>query len=163
MQIILIGMPGSGKTTIGRIASKILKIKHWDTDKLIQKKENNFISEIIKKKGEDYFRKIESQVIKDLLDYPEGIITTGGGVVKNICNINILKQLGTIVWIKREIDEIAKEDHSKRPLIQSKEDLQKLYIERKDLYQKYSEYIILNKGSLQESVKNLIDLYNEIK
>lgn len=98
--IVLIGFMGSGKTVVAKALSKKLKMKIKDTDKLIEKTTKLKIKEIFAKYGEEYFRKIEKKVAKNVSRGKNIIISTGGGIVKNEINIKNLKKNGIIVYLK---------------------------------------------------------------
>ncbi len=89
-KIVIIGMPGSGKTTIGKILSKELNLKFYDMDEYIQETRSKTIMELFEN-GEDYFRDIETEACRELADKSNVLISTGGGVVKRKENIYILK------------------------------------------------------------------------
>ena len=139
--IVLIGMPGSGKTTIARLLSKKLNKDYCDTDEIIERSRD--INEIFSYCGEEKFRLIESEIINDCSLLNNTIIATGGGVVKKEENMKRLMGNGVIIYLKRDLDEIKK-DLKNRPLIKNDNDLIKLFNERKDLYIKYSDYVVEN-------------------
>ena len=130
--IVLIGMPGCGKTTIGKALSKELSKDFIDTDELIVIKENTPIPEIFEQKGETAFRDIESLVVKEVSSLSSKIISTGGGVVKRPENINLLKQNGRIIFLDRPIENILPTED--RPLSSNIHDLKKRYDERYSVY-----------------------------
>lgn len=140
--IVLIGMPGVGKTTIAKLLKDDLKREFIDTDVLIEQQEKMPIKDIILEKGEKYFREIESKVIKEISSKSGVIIATGGGVVLNEENINALKMNGKIFFVDREIDLIIPTND--RPLTSNKEQLKKIYNERYSLYTKYADVIVKN-------------------
>ncbi len=132
--IVLTGMPGSGKTTIGKVLAKISGKKFVDTDELIVKKEGIEISEIFEKFGEDYFRNAESNVIAELSVQNNLIISTGGGAVLRNENITNLKHNGVIFFLDRELNELL--PTADRPLASSKEKIINLYNKRIEIYNK---------------------------
>ena len=141
--IVLIGMPACGKSTIGYWLSKKIGYPLLDTDKYLEEKENRIISDIFSNEGEEYFRNLETKYLKELSEKEGLIISTGGGAVKKKENIDILKKNGIIIFLNREINDISKENHKHRPLLQDINNIQKLYDERIDLYKKYSDIIII--------------------
>jgi len=154
--IVLIGMPGCGKTTVGTELSKRLDIPFCDIDEYIVTNEGKSIPEIFEK-GEEYFRQIETRAVAEVSDtYPQ-IISTGGGVVKKTVNIEILKKNGVIFFINRALEDIANDvDIKTRPLLKDgTERLYELFKEREALYKNYCHYEVDNK-SLEECLKKII-------
>lgn len=154
--IVLIGMPACGKSTIGYWLSKKIGYPLLDTDKYLEEKENRIISDIFSNEGEEYFRNLETKYLKELSEKEGLIISTGGGVVKKKENIDILKKNGIVIFLNREINDISKENHKHRPLLQDINNIQKLYDERIDLYKKYSDIIIKNNDDMSIIVDRII-------
>lgn len=154
--IVMIGMPGSGKTTIGKELSKRLKVEFCDIDEYIIEKEGKSISEIFEK-GEDYFRSIESRTVKEVSSKFPQIIATGGGVVKREENIKVLRQNGIIIFLNRPVKHIAQDvDIKSRPLLKDgPEKLYELFKERYELYNKYCDYKIDN-IDIEESIDKIL-------
>ena len=99
MNIALIGMPGSGKTTVGKELKKILKnYSYFDTDEEIVRLENRSINEMFAKDGEAYFREVETKVLLDILKNDNQIISTGGGIVKSEKNVKELKEKAFTIY-----------------------------------------------------------------
>ncbi len=155
--IVLIGMPGSGKTTIGKKLSLELGIGFYDSDEYIEEITGKSISEIFLS-GEELFRSIETDAIKEIASKTPFVVATGGGVVKNMGNIKALKNDGVVVFINRPIENIASDiDAEKRPLLKNKkENLYKLYHERIELYKKYCDYEIINDRTIDDAVANIV-------
>lgn len=151
--IVLIGMPGCGKTTIGKILSKELSLKLYDMDKYIEEISNTTIPELFKI-GEKHFRDIESQACKELSEHENIIISTGGGVVKRSDNIKNLRNNSLIIFIDRPVEKIIEDvNTSKRPLLKDgKEKLFELYNERYKLYKNAADIIILNDDTLESVI-----------
>ena len=154
--IVLIGMPACGKSTIGYWLSKKIGYPLLDTDKYLEEKENRIISDIFSNEGEEYFRNLETKYLKELSEKEGFIISTGGGAVKKKENIDILKKNGIVIFLNREINDISKENHKHRPLLQDINNIQKLYDERIDLYKKYSNIIIKNNDDMSIIVDRII-------
>ena len=161
--IILIGMPASGKTTISELLAEKLDMYWYDVDVYLEEKEGKLIKEIFSLHGEDHFRELEEKYTKELANKENIIISTGGGVIKRESNIENLKKNGVIIFIDRDVEEISKEDHSDRPLLQDIKNIEKLYDERFHLYNKYADYVIKNNDSLEIAVKTIIDLWGKVK
>jgi len=130
--IVLIGMPGSGKSTIGKLLANELGRCFIDTDDEIVKREKKPIPQIFEEVGEIGFRQIEKEVIFDVSSVQNAVIATGGGAVLNEENTDILKENGKIYFIDRELDSIAATSDS--PLSSNREALEKRYKERYPLY-----------------------------
>ena len=143
--IILIGMPSCGKTTIAKQLSLQLSIPYYDSDALIEEREKRTIAEIFKNDGESYFRKVEQEVISIISKYTKSIISTGGGVILQEENMNQLKEYGTIVFIKRDLHLLKVHDTS-RPLSKDYKALEEMYAKRLPLYKKYADAIVSNNG-----------------
>ena len=90
--IVLIGMPASGKSTIGKLLSKKINYEYYDADKYLERKENVKISTLFSEKGEEYFRNLETKYLRELSQKNGIIISTGGGAVKREENMKILKE-----------------------------------------------------------------------
>lgn len=154
--IVLIGMPGSGKTTIGKELSKKLSMNFIDVDSYIEENENMSISSMFEI-SEEYFRRIESKYIEKISKLNFTVIATGGGVIKNENNILLLKNNSIIIYINRTIDDIMKDiDISNRPLLKSgKDKLIELFTERHHLYQKYCDIELINDSSVIDAVNKI--------
>ncbi len=144
--IALIGMPSCGKSTIGRLLSKLTGKELVDIDAKIVEKHGMSIQDIFAKYGESKFREFESEIVSEYSKNHSCIIATGGGVIENEININNLSQNSVIIFINRPIDLLL--TGGGRPLSVDKEAIQKLYDRRFPLYQKYSQFEILNDNSL---------------
>ena len=158
-RIVLIGMPGSGKTTIGKILAKQLKIKFYDMDDYIQEMTSKTIAELFEK-GEDYFRNIETQACRELSEKNNILISTGGGVIKKKENIDILKQDSIIIFLIRPVENILQDvDVSKRPLLKDgKEKVLNLYKERYELYKEAADKIVINNGTINDVIHELKEI-----
>ena len=145
--IVLTGMPGSGKSTVG----KLLDIEGFtfvDTDEEIEKKCGCTIKELINSKGERYFRNLESKVIREVSSRKCQIISTGGGAILRQENVDCLKRNGKIYFINADIHRLcATED---RPLSNTKEKLKKLYEERIDIYKRTADVVVPNMPTPEE-------------
>lgn len=140
MNKVLIGMPGSGKSTVGKIMAEKENKEFIDTDKLIEERENMSIPMIFKTKGEDYFRQAETRVLKEVCALSGKIIATGGGIVTRPVNKDIIRQNACVYWVQRDLSKLATKG---RPLSKTNS-LEKLYSERKDMYKSWSDKIIDN-------------------
>jgi shikimate kinase len=161
--IVLIGMPGSGKTTIGKILSKRLGIRLVDIDKYIEFSTGKTIPQIFQE-GEEVFRRLERETVNKLSRERGIIISTGGGTVKDYGNIEALKKNGIIIFIDRPIENIAANANiRKRPLLKDGiQNLYAIYNERYELYKNYCDYQIANVKGLEEIVQRIIEELDRI-
>lgn len=157
--LVLIGMPGSGKTTISEILSNKVGMKLLNIDKYIEKNEGKSISDIFLN-GEDYFREIESQAVEVISKETGTVIDTGGGVIKNPKNIQLLRENGVIVFINRPLENILSDlQVGHRPLLKDgKERIYKLFEERYDIYKSSCDYELVN----DKDINYIIDSLNLI-
>ena len=162
--IVLIGMPGCGKTTIGKILSEKLNMNYCDIDEYIEKNTGKTISEIFLA-GEGEFRRIEREAVLEVSQGDNRVIATGGGVVKSLVNIENLRKKGIIIFINRPIENIMADiDIDTRPLIKDKKErLYTLYKERYPLYKEYSHYEVINIGDLEEVIGRIIEKLVQVK
>lgn len=130
--IVLIGMPSSGKTTVGRILSEKCGKQLADTDEYIVRKIGMPISDFFAKHGEAEFRRIEKETVAELSATGGRIIATGGGAVLDAENVRALKQNGVLVFLDRRPENLVATDD--RPLASRRSALEKLYTERYDIY-----------------------------
>lgn len=130
--IVLIGMPSSGKTTVGRILAEKCGKQLADTDEYIVRKIGMPISDFFAKHGEAEFRKIEKETVAELSATGGRIIATGGGAVLDAENVRALKQNGVLVFLDRRTENLIATDD--RPLASRRSALEKLYAERYDIY-----------------------------
>ena len=152
--IVLIGMPASGKTTIGKIIAENLCKEFYDTDELIARKYGKSIPEIFSEIGESGFRKLESEAIKEIAAKQGCVIATGGGAVLCKNNIDTLKQNGRVVFIDRSLDSLI--PTSDRPLSANREALEKRYKERYDIYCQSADIHISCGDDALENATNIL-------
>ena len=135
--IVLIGMPSSGKTTIGKMLAKMLNRPFVDTDEAIINNIGMAPKDIISGQGEEKFRDIETATIKEISKQQGLVISTGGGVITRKINIELLRENGIIVFLDRNFDNL--DITSDRPLTSTKDKLLKVYNDRYPLYKKYAD------------------------
>ncbi len=157
--IVLIGMPGVGKSTIGQILSDKLKFELVDTDKLIVEREGCEISDIFSNKGEDYFRDLESSVIKEASLKKNIIISTGGGAILRDENVKALKAYGRLYFLNRDLNSLK--PTSDRPLADDFCKLQKLYNERLPIYKKAADETINGDKGIDFEISEILRLQDE--
>lgn len=152
--IILIGMPGSGKTTVGKLLAEKLQMNYVDTDDAIVQTAGCPIPEIFEKYGEERFRTIETEVIASLAKGSGTVIATGGGCVTQQRNYAHLHQNGQIFWLKRNLEQLPTDG---RPLSQACK-LADMYRIREPMYRSFSDHCINNNGTLEESVNAILSI-----
>ena len=163
--IVLLGMMGSGKSTIGYLLSKYLKLKFVDIDYVIEKETGLTINNIFQRKGEDYFRNLEEKITLKMLKNSKKIIALGGG---GFLNKNIRKEIINnhfSVWLDWKHSTIIKRilKSKKRPIAfnSTESDLKKLITERSDIYSKANFKINCETLTKNMIVKQIVDLYEK--
>lgn len=149
--IVLIGMPGCGKTAVGKHLNDLTKRRFVDIDEEIESREGRTIPEIFANFGEAHFRRVESEVLARFCKESGLVIAAGGGVVTTPENKDIMRQNGTIVFIKRKLKDLAT---SGRPLTKAK-GVEQIYSERASLYESWSDISVENKDMLKTARKIL--------
>lgn len=161
--IVIIGMPGSGKTTFGRRLAQCLDREFVDVDGYIEGMEGRTIAELFAV-SEDCFRQAEIRASEKLAARKGIVVATGGGVVKRSENIDLLKQSGILIFLDRSPDDIVTDvDVSKRPLLAAgPQKVYELYRERIALYRHAGDYRIVNKGAVEDVLQALTLLAQKI-
>ena len=152
--IILIGMPGCGKTTVGASLARILSRPLKDADTELEQAVGRKITEILPTDGEASFRSLESETLLDLGKQSGLVIATGGGCVTIPNNYEKLHRNGTIVWLKRDLDLLPTDG---RPLSQTGH-LQEMYQKRAPLYARFADFSVENSGDPQETAEEIIQI-----
>jgi len=159
--IVLIGMPSCGKSTVGKILAEKLNMNFVDTDEMIVKSEKKEISAIFAECGEEYFRKAESKAIEEISCRQGFVIATGGGAVLNPNNTEMLSLNGKIYFLDRPLNDlIATAD---RPLSSDREKLKKRYEERYDIYCKSADVIVEGHNDINTNVNVIRDDFLKCK
>ena len=151
--IVLIGMPGCGKSTIGRLLADKLGKAFVDADQEIINLAGISIPEIFEVYGENGFRQYETQVLEQLGKQSGLVIATGGGCVTRTVNLPLLHQNGQIIWLQRDIAQLPTEG---RPLSQANK-LEEMYSIRKPLYEKFADFIVSNNGETQHTLHEILE------
>ena len=154
--IVLVGMPSCGKTTVGRALAATLGRPFVDTDEEIVRAHGD-IPAIFVDEGEAVFRIYESEVIAEVGKRHGLVIATGGGAVKSERNISNLKQNGTIVYVKRDLGALSADG---RPLSQNGK-ITELYRERAPIYERIADITVTNDGSIQDAVNAIVEKEKE--
>ena len=152
--IILIGFMGAGKTSLGKAAAKLLQVPFLDTDQMIEESEGRKISEIFASEGEEYFRSLETSVVRDL-KYREGgfVLSVGGGLPLREVNRPLLREAGCVVYLKAGVDTLKRrlEHDTKRPLLHQgegslEEKIRRFLSVREPLYLEAADVVVVNEG-----------------
>ena len=156
--IVLIGMPGCGKSTIGNLLARKLGRKFVDADEEIIQLAGKSIPEIFAQDGEDAFRQWESDALAHLGKQSGLVIATGGGCVTRQGNYPALHQNGSIVWLERDLSLLPTDG---RPLSQSNR-LEEMYAVRKPLYEAFADVRVANTGSPEDTVTEILSKLEEL-
>ena len=162
--LILTGMMGVGKSTIGKSLSKKLNMNFIDIDKLIEKNENSTIPKIFEENGEEYFRNLEKKISLLAIKKTESVISLGGGAFMNKEIRSIVLNTCCSFWLDLKIKTIEDriKNSNKRPLLNKKNlrfSLNEIYNNRKDIYNLANHKIDCNKITLVDVVNKIINLY----
>jgi shikimate kinase len=158
--LILIGMPGVGKSTVGIILAKVLGYQFIDSDLVIQKKEKRLLHEIIAAEGVEGFIEIENQVNASL-QADQSIIATGGSVVYGKEAMEHLKSIGRIIYLKLSYEQLNKrlsDIKGRGVVLREGQNLKDLYEERTALYNKYADIVIDEENlTVEQTMTNIIE------
>ena len=152
--IILVGMPGSGKTTVARALSRALDRPLADVDVLVEETAGLSIPEIFARGGEALFRRYETEALAQLGKQSGIILSTGGGCVTRLENYPLLHQNGTIFWLRREVAALSREG---RPLSLGA-DLEAMFKEREPLYRRFADHVIDNNGPVEDAAARILEV-----
>ena len=152
--IVLIGMPGSGKSTVGRILAGRTGRPLADTDQLVTEKAGKPIPDIFRENGEPAFRDLESSVIRDLAKTGGQIISTGGGAVLRPENVTALRQNGRLFWLDRDPGALVPTDD--RPLADTEEKMKQLYLAREPVYRAAADEIVPVTGTPEDTAARIL-------
>lgn len=152
--IVIIGMPGSGKTAVSTMLAERLGRKIFDTDTIVSENAGITIPEIFAVQGETGFRRLETEATAEVGKLSGNIISTGGGVVTVAENYELLHQNGVIVWIERDTNKLARDG---RPISLSS-DLNELYAARLPLYDRFADIKADNNGDINDTVNAIMEM-----
>ena len=158
--IVLIGMPGVGKSTVGVILAKVLGYKFLDADLVIQEQEGKLLREIIEEVGTEGFIEVENRVNASLM-CNKTIIATGGSVIYGKEAMEHLKEIGTVVYLEVSFPTLEKrlsDIKGRGVVLKEGQTLYDLYKERTPLYEKYADVRVLEEGlNVEETVEQLVE------
>lgn len=158
VNIVLIGMPSSGKTTVGKLLAEMTGKTFVDTDSVIEEKAGKSVADIFHTQGESMFRALEAEAVCEAGKGKGQVIATGGGVIKNPGAYRALKQNGMIVHLVRDLE---KTDTTGRPLLKEKDAVMKLFYERMPIYRAFSDITVENNGEAYETAIKIKELLYE--
>lgn len=163
INIIIIGMPGSGKTTFGKALAQKLGRDFYDADDVIVEQEGKTIPELFAV-SEDCFREAEIRATQMLAEKRGIVVACGGGVIKRNINIEIFKKTGTIIFLDRSPDDIVTDvDVASRPLLkEGKQKVYDLYDERIALYRAAADHTVPNDKDIESVLSEMLRLVHEI-
>lgn len=155
--IVIIGLPGCGKTTLGAQLAEQIAYQFVDLDEEIETRSGQKISQLFEK-GEAHFRDVESQVTNAVAASEQSVISTGGGIVLREENIAALKEHGLILFLNRSLKDITGDiDIEERPLLrEGVERLQKIHDDRIHLYHQYADVTVDNAGKIEDVIQTII-------
>lgn len=156
--IVLIGMPGSGKSTVGRPLAKKMNAVFVDLDTAIEQKAGKTIPQIFAEDGEPAFRDMEQLCAEETAARSGQVIATGGGIILREANMTALGKKGVVVFLDRPVGDILRENLSGRPLL--KDDatrIHRLYDQRIGLYRRYGQITVENTTTPRETVQKILD------
>ena len=163
MKIILIGFMGSGKSTISKELSKILNLKNIDMDCEIENKTKLKINEIFEKYGEEYFRKLETKMLKEIINNDNIIISTGGGIISSTINLETLKNTHKVIFLdanEQTIINNLKNEINSRPLLKNSTNIEQTIKNLID--QRYNKYMYVADKVIDVNKKNINEIIKEI-
>ena len=156
--LVLIGMPGCGKSTVGKILAEKTGRPLYDLDLILEKRAGMPAGEVIRTRGEQYFRDLETEICLETAERGGCIIACGGGTVLRAENRDALRQNGCIVYLRRALCNLATDG---RPLSSSAEILKQMYAERAPIYEALADIIIPECGSANESAAKALSAFKE--
>jgi len=158
LNLVLIGMPGCGKTAVGRIVAARTGRTFVDLDEWVEKEAGQSIPEIFAEKGEETFRALESRAAVEVGKGLGLVISTGGGTLLRKDNIDALQQNGLLIWLRRPLKTLSTEG---RPLSVDRAALEMLYEKRASIYQNACDHEIDNEGDLEEVAQAVWRAFDE--
>ena len=161
------GLPGSGKSTVGRQLARRLQLPFYDSDRVIEERLGCSIKDFFARQGEDVFRDVEESVIDELSQIPNAVLSTGGGAVLRSANRSHLRSRGHVVYLKSVPEELARRlrNDSNRPLLQVDDPLtrlRELFAVRDPLYRETAHFVIETGRPSVSTLVNMIVMQLEL-
>lgn len=158
--VVLVGMSGCGKSTVGKLLAKLLGKDFIDTDAEVEKRLETSIEETFKTRGEGYFRAVEKECVKEACGKLGAVVATGGGAILDEENVFHMQSNGVVVWLKRNADSLSLKG---RPLTPDRESAIKLAKAREPIYREISDIEVENVGTIGETADEIVKLLEEGK
>lgn len=167
MRLTLVGLPGSGKSTVGRQLARRLGLAFEDSDHVIEQRLGCSIRDFFEREGEEAFRDIEETVVRELTQGPTGVLATGGGTVLRVANRQCLRDSGQVIYLRTTPEELFRRlrHDTHRPLLQVADPLgrlRSLYQERDPLYRETAHFIIETGRPSVSTLLNMIVMQLEL-
>lgn len=160
--IVLIGMPGVGKSTVGVVLAKVIGYQFVDADLVIQEKEGKLLCEIIEEVGTDGFIEVENR-INSRIEAKHAVIATGGSVVYGAEAMAHLKEMGTVIYLKLPFEELnrrLRDIKGRGVVLKEGQTLRDLYEERVPLYEKYADIIVDEyQLNVEQTIEKIMELF----
>lgn len=159
MIVYLVGMPGSGKSTVGRELAGRLGVPFFDLDEEIERDRGRSVTQIFREDGESAFRAIEAAALVDASRHDPAVVSCGGGVVLEPANRITLRNTGSCVFLDVPLDELRARvrPSEDRPLIRSEDDLDRLLAEREPLYREFAAHVVDGRGSPADVAEAIVE------
>ena len=160
--IFIIGLPGSGKSALSKLLAEYINYTFFDMDKVIESRESKTINKIFEESGEEYFREVESNVLEELSNIKNAVISTGGGAILKEKNRVLMKERGIVIFIDRPAELIVNNINvSERPLlVQDKNKLIELSKKREALYRECAK-VIFNHNTWDKDIEETFKKFYE--
>lgn len=160
--IFVIGLPGSGKSDLSKLLAEYINYTFFDMDKVIESREKKTINKIFEDRGEEYFREVESDVLEELSNIKNAVVSTGGGAILKEKNRALMKERGIVIFIDRPAELIVNNINvSERPLlVQDKNKLIELSKKRDALYRECAT-VIFNHNTWDNDIKETFKKFYE--
>ena len=160
--IFIIGLPGSGKSALSKLLAEYINYTFFDMDKVIESRESKTINKIFEESGEEYFREVESNVLEELSNMKNAVISTGGGAILKEKNRVLMKERGIVIFIDRPAELIVNNINvSERPLlVQDKNKLIELSKKREALYRECAK-VIFNHNTWDKDIEETFKKFYE--
>jgi shikimate kinase len=167
LKLSLVGLPGSGKSTVGRQLARRLNIPFTDSDHVIEQRIGCSMRAFFEREGEGAFRDIEEEVIRDLMQAPAGVLATGGGAVLRQATRECLRQASSVIYLRSTPEEVFRRvrHDGNRPLLQVADPLGRLralYEERDPLYRETAHFIVETGRPSVPTLVNMIVMQLEL-